>query len=119
MPIAFEEKVVELDQFRITVALSRLENGVLIFVSDSSHRIGTIGVGVPTPFGEISPTATSVLVGTRFQSAVRAIADIAAQHFEGIAVVNLFMSKEQEELISAVLQVVRRVILETEKPSRS
>ncbi len=119
MPITFEEKVVELDQFHIKVAVSRLGNGVLIFITDSSHRIGTIAVGVPTPFGEISPTATSVLVGTRFQSAVRAIADIAAQHFEGVAVVNLFLSKEYEELISAVLQVVRRVILETEKASKS
>jgi hypothetical protein len=114
MPLEFMEEVLKLGELQIKVAVSRLVNGTLMLLSDQDHRFGTIAVGVPTPFGELSPTATSVMVGTRFQSEVRAIADIAAQKLGGIVVVNLFLSKEHEAEISGILAAVRQIILKLE-----
>lgn len=108
------EEIVEVGDLRIAVAISRLANGALIFVSDGEHRIGTIGVGVPTPFGDVSPTATSCVVGTRFQAGVRAIADIAAQRLGGIVVVNLFLSKEEDAYLSSALSAVQQLISKIE-----
>ena len=107
----FVEESVEVDDLLISVAVSRLANGTLMLVSDGEHRFGTIAVGVPTPFGELSPTATSCMVGTRFQSEVRAIADVAALKLGGIVVVNFFLSQENADKVASVLSVVRQVVL--------
>ncbi|MFX0201207.1 MAG: hypothetical protein ACFFCW_34245 [Candidatus Hodarchaeota archaeon] len=115
MPLEFMEELVEMGDIQIRVAVSRLANGTLMLFSDGEHKFGTIAVGVPTPFGELSPTATSVMIGTRFQAEVRAIADIAAQKLGGIVVVNLFLSKEQEAEISGILAAVRQIILRLEQ----
>ncbi len=109
--LEFVEEVMSVGEIRVSVAVCRLANGVLVFVSDGDHRIGTIGVGVPTPFGDLSRTATSCLVGTRFQAAVRAISEIVADRLGGIAVVNLFLSRESEAFVSSVLAAIRQVIL--------
>jgi hypothetical protein len=55
------------------------------------------------------------MIGTRFQAEVRAIADIAAQKLGGIVVVNLFLSKEHEAEISAILAAVRQIVLKLEQ----
>ena len=107
----FVEESVEVDDLLISVAVSRLANGTLMLVSDGEHRFGTIAVGVPTPFGELSPTATSCMVGTRFQAEVRAIADVAALKLGGIVVVNFFLSQENADKVASVLSVVRQVVL--------
>lgn len=109
--LEFVEEVVSVGRVQVAVAVCRLANGALIFVSDGDHRVGTIGVGVPTPFGDLSRTATSCLVGTRFQAAVRAIAEIAADKLGGIVVVNLFLSRENEAFVSSLLAAIRQVIL--------
>ncbi|MHA2314051.1 MAG: hypothetical protein ACXACF_02010 [Candidatus Hermodarchaeia archaeon] len=114
MSLEFTEELVDMGEFQIRVAVSRLTNGTLMLFSDGDHRFGTIAVGVPTPFGELSPTATSVMIGTRFQAEVRAIADIAAQKLGGIVVVNLFLSKEHEAEISGILAAVRQIVLKLE-----
>ena len=106
----FGEKSVKVENVQVRMAVAQLANGVLIFVSDSDYRIGTIAVGVPSPFGEVSPTATSCVVGTRFQSAARALAEIAAQKFKGIVIVNLYVSKENEALITIILAAVRDLL---------
>ena len=114
MSLEFTEELVDMGEFQIRVAVSQLTNGTLMLFSDGDHRFGTIAVGVPTPFGELSPTATSVMIGTRFQAEVRAIADIAAQKLGGIVVVNLFLSKEHEAEISGILAAVRQIVLKLE-----
>ncbi|MFX1563548.1 MAG: hypothetical protein ACFFDP_09620 [Promethearchaeota archaeon] len=111
MKLEFVEEMVSVGGIHVAVAVCKLANGSLIFVSDGDHRVGTIGFGVPTPFGDLSQTATSCLVGTRFQAAVRAIAEIAADKLGGIAVVNLFLSRDNEAFLSSVLAAVRQVIL--------
>ncbi len=107
----FVEESVEVDDLRISIAVSRLANGTLMLVTDGEHRFGTIAIGVPTPFGELSPTATSCMVGTRFQAEVRAIADVAAQKLGGIVVVNFFLSQKNASKVASVLSVVRQVVL--------
>ena len=114
LSLEFVEESVEVENLRIAVAISNLANGSLVLVSDGNHRFGTIAVGVPSPFSETSPVATSCVVGTRFQAETRAIADIAAQRLGGIVVVNLFLSRENEGEIGAVLSAVRSVMLEME-----
>jgi hypothetical protein len=109
--LEFEEEKVQVGRASISVATCQLDNGFLILVSDGEYRFGTVAVGVPTPFGEISPTATSCLVGTRFQAAVRAMADIAALKLGGIVFVSLFLSREGEAYVESVLEVVRRLIV--------
>lgn len=118
MPLEFMEEHVDMGKFQIQVAVSRLANGTLMLFSDGEHKFGTIAVGVSTPFGELSPTATSVMIGTRFQAEVRAIADIAAQRLGGIVVVNLFLSKEHEAKISGILAAVRQIILKLEQEDK-
>ncbi|MFX0170161.1 MAG: hypothetical protein ACFE89_12535 [Candidatus Hodarchaeota archaeon] len=118
MTLEFLEETLEVDDLLIRVAISPLANGLLLLISDREHRFGTIAVGVPSPFSEVSPVATSCLVGTRFQSEVRAIADIAAQKVEGIVVVNLFLSPEKAPKISAVLTAVRQSLLKFEAKQR-
>lgn len=108
------EESVKVGELSIAVAISRLANGSLILVSDGEYRFGTIAVGVPSPFSEVSPVATSCVVGTRFQAEIRAIADIAAQQLGGIVVVNLFLSREHEGKVGAVLSAVRSVVLKME-----
>jgi len=112
LTLEFVEESVEVGELQIGVAVSRLANGSLLLVSDGDHRFGTIAVGVPSPFSEVSPVATSCVVGTRFQAEARAIADIAAQRLGGIVVVNLFLSREHEGAVGAVLSAVRSVMLE-------
>ncbi|MHA2426915.1 MAG: hypothetical protein ACXADB_02660 [Candidatus Hermodarchaeia archaeon] len=112
MSLEFLEESVEVGDLRIAVAISNLANGSLILVSDGEPRFGTIAVGVPSPFSETSPVATSCVVGTRFQAETRAIADIAAQRLGGIVVVNLYLSRENEGEVGAVLSAVRSVMLE-------
>ncbi len=107
----FVEESVEVDDLRISIAVSRLANGTLMLITDGEHRFGTIAIGVPTPFGELSPTATSCMVGTRYQAEVRAIADVAAQKLGGIVVVNFFLSQKNASKVSSVLSVVRQVVL--------
>ncbi|MFX1474575.1 MAG: proteasome assembly chaperone 4 family protein [Promethearchaeota archaeon] len=109
--LEFVEEKVQVGRANIAVATCKLDNGFLILVSDGEYRFGTVAVGVPTPFGEISPTATSCLVGTRFQAAVRAMADIAALKLGGIVFVSLFLSKEGEAYVGSVLEAVRRLIV--------
>lgn len=118
LTLEFLEETLEVDDLLIRVAISPLANGLLLLISDREHRFGTIAVGVPSPFSEVSPVATSCLVGTRFQSEVRAIADIAAQKVEGIVVVNLFLSPEKAPKISAVLTAVRQSLLKFEAKQR-
>jgi hypothetical protein len=115
LTIEFEEETVEVGELQIAVAIGELANGSLVLVSDGEQRFGTIAVGVPSPFSEVSPVATSCVVGTRFQAEARAIADIAAQRLGGIVVVNLFLSREHEGEVGAVLSAVRSVLLEKEK----
>jgi hypothetical protein len=115
MALEFVEETVEVDDLRISVALSQLANGTLLLVTDGEHRFGTIAIGVPTPFGELSPTATSCMVGTRFQAEVRAIADVAAQRLGGIVVVNFFLSQENAGKVASVLSVVRQVVLKVNR----
>lgn len=112
LTLEFVEKSVEVGGLRIAIAMSNLANGSLVLVSDGEQRFGTIAVGVPSPFSETSPVATSCVVGTRFQAETRAIADIAAQQMGGIVVVNLFLSRENENEVGAVLSAVRSVMLE-------
>ncbi len=114
MSLEFVEESVEVGDLRIGVAISGLANGSLLLVSDGEHRFGTIAVGVPSAFSEVSPVATSCVVGTRFQAEARAIADIAAQRLGGIVVVNLFLSRENESEVGAVLSAVRSVLLKME-----
>ena len=114
LTIEFVEESVEVGELRIAVAIGNLENGSLVLVSDGGQRFGTIAVGVPSPFSEVSPVATSCVVGTRFQAEARAIADIAAQKLGGIVVVNLFLSREHEGEVGAVLSAVRLVLMEME-----
>ncbi len=114
LPLEFVEEVVEIGDLRLSVAISRLANGTLLLVSDGEHRFGTIGVGVPTPFGEVSPTATSCVVGSRYTSEVRAIAHIAAQKWGGIVVVNLFLSRENEANVALALSAVRQFMMKIE-----
>lgn len=109
--LEFEENKVQVGRANISVATCKLDNGFLILVSDGEYRFGTVAVGVPTPFGEISPTATSCLVGTKFQAAVRAMADIAALKLGGIVFVSLFLSREGEAYVDSVLETVRRLIV--------
>ncbi len=109
--LVFVEEKVEVGRASISVAMCRLDNGFLILVSDGEYRFGTVAVGVPTPFGEVSPTATSCLIGTRFESAVRAMADIAALKLGGMVFVSLFLSKEGEAYVGSVLETVRRLIV--------
>ncbi len=111
MTLEFVEESVEVDDLRISIAVSRLANGTLMLVTDREHRFGTIAIGVPTPFGELSPTATSCMVGTRFQAEVRAIADVAAQKLGGIVVVNFFLSQKNASKVASVLSVVRQAVL--------
>ena len=111
MTLEFVEESVEVDDLRISIAVSRLANGTLMLVSDGEHQFGTIAIGVPTPFGELSPTATSCMVGTRFQAEVRAIADVAAQKLGGIVVVNFFLSQRNANKVASVLSVVRQLVL--------
>jgi hypothetical protein len=115
LTIEFEEETVEVGELQISVATGELANGSLVLVSDGEQRFGTIAVGVPSPFSEVSPVATSCIVGTRFQAEARAIADIAAQRLGGIVVVNLYLSREHEGEVGAVLSAVRSVLLEKEK----
>jgi hypothetical protein len=115
LTIEFEEEIVEIGELQIAVAIGELANGSLVLVSDGEQRFGTIAVGVPSPFSEVSPVATSCVVGTRFQAEARAIADIAAQRLGGIVVVNLYLSREHEGEVGAVLSAVRVVLLEKEK----
>ena len=112
LTLGFTEESLEVGDFRINVAMSPLMNGLLLLVSDGEHRFGTIAVGVPSPFSEASPVATSCLVGTRFQAEVRAIADVAAQKVGGIVLVNLFLSPEQAPKISTVLMAVRQLLMQ-------
>lgn len=114
MTIEFVEESVEVGDLRIAVAICSLANGSLVLVSDGEQRFGTIAVGVPSPFSDVSPVATSCVVGTRFQAETRAIADISAQKLGGIVVVNLFLSREHEGEVGAVLSAVRSVLLEME-----
>jgi hypothetical protein len=114
LELEFVEESVQVGELRIAVAVSQLANGSLILVSDGEYRFGTIAVGVPSPFSEVSPVATSCIVGTRFQAETRAIADIAAQQLGGIVVVNLFLSREHEGEVGAVLSAVRSVVLKME-----
>jgi hypothetical protein len=109
------EESVEVGDFRINVAMGQLANGLLLLVSDGEYRFGTIAVGVPSPFSESSPVATSCLVGTRFQAEVRAIADVAAQKMGGIVLVNLFLSPERSPQISTVLMAVRQLLTRLDK----
>ena len=112
LTLEFVEKSIEVGELQINVAISGLANGSLLLVSDGEHRFGTIAVGVPSPFSEVSPVATSCVVGTRFQAEARAVADIAAQRLGGIVVVNLFLSRENESEVGAVLSAVRSVLIE-------
>jgi hypothetical protein len=114
LTIEFVEEFVEVGELRIAVAIGGLANGSLVLVSDGEHRFGTIAVGVPSPFSEVSPVATSCVVGTQFQAEARAIADIAAQRLGGIVMVNVFLSREHEGEVGAVLSAVRSVLLESE-----
>ena len=111
LTLKFQEATVEVDSLQINLAVSALANGLLLLVSDREHRFGTIAVGGPSPFSEVSPVSTSCLVGTRFQAEVRAIADVAAQKSGGVVVVNLFLSPEQAPKISAVLMAVRQFLV--------
>lgn len=114
LPLEFVEKIVEVGDLQLSVAISYLVNGTLLLVSDGEHRFGTIGVGVATPFGEVSPTATSCVVGSRYTAEVRAIADIAARKWGGIVVVNLFLSRENEANVALALSAVRQFIMKME-----
>lgn len=118
MTLEFAEEWIEVGELRIGVAISRLANGSLLLVSDGDHRFGTIAVGVPSPFSDVSPVATSCVMGTRFQSEARAIADIATRQLGGIVVVNVFLSREHEGSIGLVLSAVRTVLLEMETEKR-
>ena len=109
--LEFLEETATVGKVRVSVALCPLENGWLLLVSDGAHRIGSVGVGVPTPFGDVGPVATACVVGTRFESAVRAIADIAAQKLGGLIIVNLFFSRENEANIGVALTAVRQILL--------
>ena len=113
--VEFTEESVKVDDFQINMAIGWLANGLLLLVSDGEHQFGTIAVGVPSPFSEASPVATSCLVGTRFQAEVRAIADVAAQKMGGIVLVNLFLSPERSPEISTVLMAVRQLLTKLEK----
>jgi hypothetical protein len=114
--LEFVEETVEVGKMRISVAICPLENGWLLLVSDRAHRIGSVGVGVPTPFGELGPVATACVVGPRFEPAVRAIADIAAHKLNGLVIVNLFLSRENEPAIDVALTAVRRILLKVKRP---
>ncbi len=111
LTLEFVEESIKVGNLQISFAISNLANGSLILVSDGEQRFGTIAVGVPSPFSEVSPVATSCVVGTRFQAETRAVADIAAQRLGGIVVVNLFLSRENEGELGAVLSAVRSVLL--------
>ena len=113
--LEFLEETVAVGRVQVSVALCRLDNGWLLLVSDGAHRIGSVGVGVPTPFGELGPVATACVVGARFDSAVRAIADIAAQKLGGLVIVNLFLSRENEANVSVALTAVRQILLKTNR----
>ncbi|MFW9830284.1 MAG: hypothetical protein ACFFD8_00685 [Candidatus Thorarchaeota archaeon] len=119
MTLEFVEEVVEKEDLRVRVAMSQLANGTLILVSDGEHRFGTMAVGVPTPFGEVSPTATSCIVGSRYTAEVRAIADIVAQKLRGIVLVNLFLSRENEAKVALVLSAVRQIIMKMDAPDET
>ena len=112
LTLEFVEEAVKVGELQIKVAFCQLANGSLLLVSDGEQRFGTVAVGVPSPFSEVSPVATSCVVGTRFQAEVRAIADIAAQRLGGIVMVNLFLSRDHEKEVGAVLSAVRSVLLE-------
>lgn len=114
--LEFLEETVAVGKVHVSVALCPLDNGWLLLVSDGAHRIGSVGVGAPTPFGELGPVATACVVGTRFESAVRAIADIAAQKLGGLVIVNLFLSRENEANISVALTAVRQILLKVKRP---
>lgn len=114
--LEFFEETVTVGKARVSVAICPLDNGWLLLVSDGAHRIGSVGVGVPTPFGELGSVATACVVGSRFESAVRAVADIAAQKLGGLVIVNLFLSRENEANISAALTAVRQILLKVKRP---
>jgi hypothetical protein len=113
--LEFVEETVAVGEIQVSVAICPLENGWLLLVSDGAHRIGSVGMGVPTPFGELGPVATACVVGARFESAVRAIADIAAQKLGGLVIVNLFLSRDNEANISVALTAVRQILLKVKR----
>lgn len=113
--LEFLEETVTVGKVRVSVALCALENGWLLLVSDGAYRIGSVGMGVPTPFGELGPVATACVAGARFESAVRAIADIAAQQLGGLVIVNLFFTRENEANIAVALTAVRQILLKVKQ----
>jgi hypothetical protein len=117
--LEFLEETATVGKIRVSVALCPLENGWLLLASDGAQRIGSVGVGVPTPFGEVGPVATACVAGTRFESAVRAIADIAAQNLGGLVIVNVFFSRENEANLGAALAAVRQILLKVKPEKRS
>ncbi|MHA1832743.1 MAG: hypothetical protein ACTSV7_02020 [Candidatus Baldrarchaeia archaeon] len=94
--MVFEEKIEE-KGYQISILCIRLANGIIIIVTDTTYKIGTIAMAIPSRIPEISKRAVSSLL-TAFdmkgEVVARAIAERLATEL-GMAVLAIVNLKEK------------------------
>ena len=82
------------------------KNGLIIFLTDSEEKFGTIGIGVPV-FSQISSSGSStspIVFGIKNELIVKSIASKIAQLTKKIVILIINISEENVKDIDMVLK---------------
>lgn len=108
----FEEKIEE-KGYQISILCLKLTNGIIIIVTDTTYKIGTIAMATPSRIPEVSKRAISSLLTAfdmRGEVVARAIAEKLATEL-GMAVLAIVNLKEKNlDRYKAVVKGVNNLI---------
>jgi hypothetical protein len=86
--------------------ITELENGILIIISDTGARIGTIAIGTSTQLIEsrINTSSIPIVFGIRNELLARAVAERVAHQCQKIVIASVYLKDESSELAQRALQ---------------
>ena len=98
----------------LTVFLTELENGILIIISDTRARIGTVAIGISSQLVESRTNTSSIPIvfGIRNELLARAIAERVAHQCQKIVIASVYLKDESSELAQRALQSAEESIRE-------
>jgi hypothetical protein len=86
--------------------LLELENAVVCIFSEGALRLGTLAAAAPPSAG---PSISSILMGSRYPMASRALAERLAAKFGKLALASIHSSAPEGEALRAFMALLNRL----------
>lgn len=117
--IKLSKNILEEKEEHLSALALDLGNGVILAISDSEYRVGTIAIGVPLTIEEKKTAAVTFPVfGTRNEIFAKSMAERTAHEMNRIAVVIISLKKAEEDS-AKVYRLVRRILDKIRTPRGS